>query len=136
MGGHSSGSYPAMPVHKGGAADNKVLWIVLGVVAAIALIVIIAVAMSGDDESGGGGGGSGGGTAEYTAAEEQEFMDACVPGAGDAVCTCAWTGITESISYERFVEIETELRELGADVAPEDLPQDLVSIMTECAGAS
>ena len=63
-------------------------------------------------------------------------MDACTPGGGDAVCTCAWTEITETISYERFVEIENELLELGPDASPEDLPDDLVAIMTGCTGAS
>lgn len=139
MGGHSSGSYPAMPARSGGAADNKVLWIVLGVVAAIALIVIIAVALSGGDESGGGSGGSGGGddpTGGYTAANEQEFMDTCAPGGGEPMCACAWTEITETIPYDRFVEIENELAELGTDVSPEDLPSDLVTVMTACVGAS
>ena len=102
----------------------------------------IAVATSGgDDESGGGGGsgggsGGGGGSAAYTAANEQEFMDSCVPGAGDAVCGCAWTEITETISYERFVEMENEILALGDDFAPEDVPTELVTIMTQCAGAS
>lgn len=128
-----------MPARSGGAADNRVLWIVLGVVAAIALIVIIAVAASGgDDESGGGSGGSGGGggSAAYTAANEEEFMDSCVPGGGEAMCSCAWTEITETISYERFVEMESEILALGDDFAPEDVPAELVTIMTQCAGAS
>ena len=129
-----------MPTRSGGAADNKALWIVLGVVAAIALIVIIVVALSGGgDESGGGSGGSGGsggGSGEpesgFTPAVESEFMTSCTSTGGtDAACGCAWDEITVSMTFERFSEIEADL----AEDPTLDVPE-LTSIIAQCSGAT
>ena len=139
VGGHSSGSYPAMPVRSGGAADNKALWIVLAVVAAIALIVIIVVALSGGgDESGNGSGGSGssGGSGEpdsgFTDAVETEFLSSCTSTGGtEAACGCAWDEITASMTFERFSEIEADLAEDPDLEVPE-----LTAIIDQCSGAT
>jgi molecular chaperone DnaK len=142
LGGHSSGSYP--PAHSGGSlADNKVVWIVLGVVALVALIVILAAASS-DGGSGGGSSGEGDtdGTAPsgYTEAVEAEFVGECTPSGGEAMCQCAWDAIVEQIPFEDFAEMDRQIREdptLATD--PEALAgnfPELQEIMTGCVGAT
>ncbi len=133
IGGHSSGSYP--PAHSGGGslADNRVVWIVLGVVALVALIVILAAASSGGDE---GGGSSGGGTVPsgYTAQVETEFMAEC--GGGD-LCECMWDGIVEQIPFEDFAVMEAQLRddpELAND--PEAVAAEFPDIATIVEGCA
>lgn len=132
FGGHSSGSYPAAPGRATSAADNKLLWIGLGVVAAIAIIVIIVVSMSGGDESGGGSGSGGEASAgEYTEANEQAFMDECLPSGGEPLCTCSWTKITETIPFDRFVEMNATL-----EADPNAAIDELSTIRAECLAAS
>jgi hypothetical protein len=121
------------------AAENKTLWIALGVVAAVALIVIIAVSMSGGGDESGSGSSSdsgssttlGGGEPAYTAANEQAFMDACTEGGSEAMCSCAWTEITETIPFDRFAEMEATLE---ADQSAQI--DELTTIMTECQAAT
>jgi molecular chaperone DnaK len=55
LGGHSSGNHPPAPSGGGSLADNRVVWIVLGVVALVAVIVILVAASNGGGESGDGG---------------------------------------------------------------------------------
>ena len=98
-GGHSSGGFPAAPGGRVTAGDNRTLWIVLAMVAVIALaVIVIAVTRGGGSdgsESGGGDTDGGSSTDEggsgYTAEVEQEFMGECVPGLGQAVCECSTT---------------------------------------------
>jgi hypothetical protein len=127
-----------MPVVRAGPADNKVLWLVLGVVAAVAVIVILVVTLGGDDDpvatgSGDGGGGGGGGGAEgYTAEVEQDFIAACVGQAGEAgraSCQCTYDELEANVPFERFAELESELASSDSD----ELPQELVDAVTACA---
>jgi hypothetical protein len=130
---HQSGGFPAPPPRRSGG-DNKVLWIALGVVAAVALVVIMVVTMSGDDGGTAGGNGSGGDDAEgYTAAVEQEFIDACVAGAtGDATeqCQCTYDELKANVPFERFAELD---RQLATAEPGADLPQELLDAVAACS---
>ena len=65
FGGHTSGSHLPASSTGGSLAENKAVWVVLGVVALIAVIVIVvALSSGGGDESGGGDVETGGGSAE------------------------------------------------------------------------
>ena len=46
-GHHSSGGYPAAGAQPASLAENRAVWIVLGVIAAVALVVILVVALTG-----------------------------------------------------------------------------------------
>jgi hypothetical protein len=125
-----------MPVVRSGPADNKVLWIVLGVVAAVAVIVILVVSLGGDDdpsETGSGGGGGGGGGEGYTPEVEQEFIDACVGQAGEAGrsnCQCTYDELEANVPFDRFAELETQLASFEEG---DELPQELLDAVTACA---
>jgi hypothetical protein len=129
---HQSGGFPAPP-QRPSAGDNKVLWIALGLVAAVAFVVIMVVTMSGDD----GGtsadeGGAGGDDSGYTAAVEQEFIDACVAGAGGGAteqCQCTYDELKANVPFERFAELD---RELAAAEPGADLPQELLDAVAAC----
>ncbi|HEX6423131.1 MAG TPA: Hsp70 family protein [Acidimicrobiales bacterium] len=140
IGGHSSGGYPAAPAARsGGDNNNRALWIVLAVVAVIAVAVIVIATTRGGGgdgaETGGGGGTGGSGTDEaasgYTDAVEQEFMDECVPGPGQAFCECSYDLIVETIPFERFQEMDAALAE-----DPTIEFEELTAIQSECAGAA
>jgi hypothetical protein len=140
MGGQSSGSYA--PVHGGGgAADSKLVWLVLGVIAAVAIIVIVAVSLRGGGDGGGEGGGDtdGGSTASqgYTPAVETAFTTSCeaettaggaTADAASSACACAFDEISRTIPFEEFRAIDEAL----ADGAPQTDYPELTSIMTEC----
>jgi hypothetical protein len=124
--------------------DNKVLWIVLGVVAAVALLVIILVSMSGGDENGGGSTddtssdtsgsdfGSPGGESGYTAEVEEAFMGECTgAGAEQSACECAYDEVVATVPYDRFVEIEQELAD-----DPNAEPEELTNIISACLEGS
>ncbi|MBN2624849.1 MAG: Hsp70 family protein [Acidimicrobiales bacterium] len=128
VGGHSSGSYPAMPATRAGGADNRILWLVLGTIAAVALIVIIVVSMSGDDDA--ATPGTDGVDDGYTAEVEQAFMGECTVQGSQASCECAWDEVTETIPFDRFTEIEAEL---AAD--PDAEVEELTTIIDACMGA-
>ncbi|HEX6423843.1 MAG TPA: Hsp70 family protein [Acidimicrobiales bacterium] len=138
-GGHSSGGFPAAPGGRVTAGDNRTLWIVLALVAVVALVVIVIAATRGGGsdgaESASGDTTGGSGTDEsgsgYSAEVEQAFMDACVPGAGQAVCECSYDLIVETIPFERFEEMESALRE---DSTTEF--EELTAIQSECQGAA
>jgi actin-like ATPase involved in cell morphogenesis len=138
-GGHSSGGFPAAPGGRVTAGDNRTLWIVLAMVAVIALaVIVIAVTRGGGSdgsESGGGDTDGGSSTDEggsgYTAEVEQEFMGECVPGLGQAVCECSYDLIVETIPFERFQEIDAALAE---DNTLEF--EELTAVRSECAGAA
>jgi molecular chaperone DnaK len=129
---HHSGGFPA-PSPRPAASDNKVLWIALGLVAAVALVVIMVVTMSGDDDATAGENGSGGDDAAgYTAAVEQEFMDACVARGGDAAreqCQCTYDELKANVAFERFVELDRQLAEAESGA---DLPQELTDAVAAC----
>jgi molecular chaperone DnaK len=137
-GGNSSGGYAAVPGRVTTGSDYRLLWIVLGVIAAIALIVIIVVSLSGGDEGGAGseGGGSGGGgsgeAAGFTAEVEEAFMEQCVPGLDQPTCECAFDRITETMTFEEFREIDVAI---GEDDESVDL-SELESIRAECESAA
>jgi actin-like ATPase involved in cell morphogenesis len=132
-GGHSSGGYPAMPVVRSGPADNKVLWLVLGVVAAVAVIVILVVSLGGDDDPSETGSGDGGGEAGgYTAEVEQEFIAACVGEAGEAgraSCQCTYDELEANVPFERFAELNAEVVSLDEG---DELPQELLDAVSAC----
>jgi molecular chaperone DnaK len=137
VGGHSSGGYAAVPGRVTGGADYRPLWIVLGVIGAIALMVIIVVSLSGGDESGGGseGGGSGGGGSGeqegFTAEVEQAFVERCMAGWDEQTCECGYDRITETMTFEEFRDLDAAI-EAGEDV---DL-SELEGIMTQCASTA
>ena len=151
VGGHSSGGFPAAPPSGGSMADNKVVWIVLGVVALVAVVVLLIAATGGDgDESGAGGGGtetagdgeSGDGSEPegYTEAVESAYLASCSPQGGEAACQCSWDAIVEQIPFEDFSAMEArvvEEPELAQD--PErfaaEFPE-LQAIMEGCVGSS
>jgi molecular chaperone DnaK len=134
VGGQNSGGFPTAPGTRGpAAADNRTLWIALGVIAAVALIVILVVTLSGGgDESGSGSTGSGSGSGStdsgYTPAVEQEFMDSCVPAGGEPACECAYGEIVETIPFDRFSEIDAAL-----EADPSAQFEELNAIITACA---
>jgi actin-like ATPase involved in cell morphogenesis len=145
VGGHSSGNYPPARSGGGSLADNKVVWIVLGVVALVALIVILAAATSGgDDESGNGSSDTNSGddttTSGYTEEIEAEFVGACSASGGEATCECAWDAIVEQIPFEDFAAMDQQIREdptlaTDPDALATNFPE-LQEIMTGCVGAT
>ncbi len=149
-GGHSSGNFPAAPSGQGSLADNRVVWIVLGVVALLAVVVILVAMSGGGDESGGGSGGASTETAAgsgdavpsgYTDEVEAAFVGNCSEtGGDDPACQCAWEAIVEQIPFEDFAAMEARLiedptltsdRERLAAEFPE-----LTTIMTNCRDSS
>ena len=145
-GGHSSGNFPAAPPGQGSLADNKVVWIVLGVVALLAVVVILVAMSGGGDESGGGSGGASAETAAgsattvpsgYTDDVEAAFVGNCSEtGGNDPVCQCAWEAIVEQIPFEDFAAMEARLIEdpsLTTDTErlAAEFPE-LTAIMTGC----
>jgi hypothetical protein len=122
-----------MPVVRSGPADNKVLWLVLGVVAAVAVIVILVVSLGGDDDPSETGSGDGGGEAGgYTAEVEQEFIAACVGEAGEAgraSCQCTYDELEANVPFERFAELNAEVVSLDEG---DELPQELLDAVSAC----
>ncbi|MGH9234606.1 MAG: hypothetical protein ACRD0R_14870, partial [Acidimicrobiales bacterium] len=128
---HQSGGFPAPP-QRPSAGDNKVLWIVLGLVAAVAFVVIMVVTMSGDDGGTSADDGGAGGDEGYTAAVEQEFIDACVGSAGGGAteqCQCTYDELKANVPFERFAELD---RELATAEPGADLPQELLDAVAAC----
>jgi hypothetical protein len=136
---HQSGGFPAPPPQPASVGDSKVLWIALGVVVAVAFVVIMVVTMSGDGgstASGNGAGGNGAGgddSSGYTAEVEQEFIDACVAGAGGGgvteQCQCTYDELKANVPFERFDELD---RQLATAEPGADLPQELIDAVTAC----
>jgi actin-like ATPase involved in cell morphogenesis len=135
---HQSGGFPAPPPQPPSVGDSKVLWIALGVVVAVALVVVMVVTMSGDGGSTAGGNGAGGNGAGgddssgYTAEVEQEFIDACVAGAGGGgteQCQCTYDELKANVPFERFAELD---RQLATAEPGADLPQELIDAVTAC----
>jgi molecular chaperone DnaK len=145
--GGPSGNFP----HAGGSAskpDNKVLWIVVGVVGLIALILIVVALAGGggDDDASGGTAGTaspdttdGGSTdttidptAGYNEATEAGFIQGCTgeltdesTGATEAQCQCAWDEIEATIPFDEFVT-------LSAEASGDEVPEELMTIMVGC----
>jgi hypothetical protein len=135
-------------------ADNKVVWIALGVVALVAVIVILVALSSGGDENGGADTETGSGSAAadsgdesaaadasgYTEAVESAFVQSCTAGSGEPACQCAWDTIVEQIPFDEFAAMDQALRddpELQSD--PEALAAaypELVTIMTDCVAST
>jgi actin-like ATPase involved in cell morphogenesis len=146
-GGGPSGGFPAAGGGRGGP-DNKVLWIVVGVVGVIALVlIIVALAGGGDDQASDGGGSSTtgsdttGGTATtvdpsggYNDAVEQGFIQGCTgeltgttTGTSESQCQCAWDEIEATIPYSDFVEMSAQMSGDSTDI-----PDELMTIMVGC----
>ena len=152
VGGHSSGSFPAAPPSGGTLADNKVVWIVLGVVALLAVVVILVAASGGGgDESGDATTGDGGSETAadgddgdavpsgYTDEVEAAYVSSCSASGGEAACECSWDAIVEQIPFEEFEAIEAQIVDdptLATDPTrfAEEFPQ-LQEIMEGCVGA-
>jgi hypothetical protein len=109
--------------HVAARGGNRNLWIALAAIAAVALIVVIVLSQGGD---------SGSGSSGYTAEVESAFVSSCTAnGSPDAMCQCAYDEFEATVPFERFEEIDADLRD-----DPTAVPPELVDIFTECADAS
>jgi hypothetical protein len=141
-----SGGFPAAGGNRPGG-DNRTLWIVVGVVAVIAVILIgIAVSQGGGDESGSGTEG-GGGSATTTAGDdtdttgasgigyddpafEEGFIGGCTgdgSGMSEAQCQCAYDELEATVPFDTVVEWSTQMND-----DPTNVPDDLLTIMSGC----
>ena len=71
---------------------------------------------------------------EYSAENEEAFMAACVDPAADGifqqrVCLCVYAEATETIPFERFLEINDALE----DAEEAALPDDFLDVVARCA---
>jgi hypothetical protein len=124
LGGVPSGGHPVPHgAHVAARGGNRNLWIALAAIAAVALIVVIVLSQGGD---------SGSGSSGYTAEVESAFVSSCTAnGSPDAMCQCAYDEFEATVPFERFEEIDADLRD-----DPTAVPPELVDIFTECADAS
>jgi hypothetical protein len=109
------------------------LWLALGLVAAVALVVIRVVSLGGDDSASGSGSGSGSGSEGYTAEVEQEFVDSCVREAGEGStsrCQCTYDELEANVPFERFTELDSELAGFAEG---DELPQELLDAVSACS---
>ena len=87
----------------------------------LVLPAVVALAGCGDD-----------GPSDYTDESRTNVLTACVteadrPLVGD-VCTCAYRSIRTDIPFDRFAEIDEQLR-----ARPDDpLPDDLLAVLAGC----
>ena len=138
------------PAASGSGRDNKVLWIVVGVVGLIALILIV-VALAG---GGGGDDDASGGTGRHGIAGHDRRRQPPTPrstrapattrppkrassraaranspatstGATEAQCQCAWDEIEATIPFDEFVT-------LSAEASGDEVPEELMTIMVGC----
>jgi hypothetical protein len=87
--------------------------------AAVAAGLVLAVA------GGCGGGGRHGG---YGPEQRASFVAACTPGASAAVCGCFYDRLADTVSYERFLAIDREIRR-----DPSAIPDDVAELAIACA---
>jgi molecular chaperone DnaK len=149
--GGPSGGFPAARP-SGGGPDNKVLWIVVGVVGVIALIlIVVALAGGGDDNASDETDGadrttatddtstdpSTSGGAGYNEATEAGFVQGCTgeltgttTGTSESQCQCAYDEIEATVPYDEFLEWNERIL---ADET--DLPEELMTIMVGCLDA-
>jgi hypothetical protein len=127
LGGIPSGGHP-LPAPSPPGSGNRGVWIAVAAIAAVAIVLAAIVATSGGD----GGGGDGGEAEGYTPEVEEEFVSSCQAAAGDtglseSQCQCAFDEIEANVPFERFVEIDEQLRE-----DPTDIPEELTDVMGTC----
>jgi len=72
---------------------------------------------------------------DYTPAVEQNFVNACVGGGGATrpLCKCVFDGIRSTIPFDRFLEIEADVRQSQQMTDPQ-LTQIIVDCRTATAG--
>jgi len=127
LGGIPSGGHP-LPATSPPGSGNRGVWIAVAAIAAVAIVLAAIIATSGGD----GGGGDGGEAEGYTPEVEEEFVSSCQAAAGDtglseSQCQCAFDEIEANVPFERFVEIDEQLRE-----DPTDIPEELTDVMGTC----
>ena len=132
-GAHQSGGYPSGGYPVPGPAepaDNKIVWIALGAIAAIALIVILVVTMTSGDE--GATEDPVEGATGYNDEIEADFVDACRDLASEAQCQCTYDEIEANVPFDRYVEIAEQ--NLDDVTSREDLPPELQDATAACSG--
>ncbi len=130
-----SGGFPAAAGTQSPEADNRLVWIALGAIAAVALIVIMVVAMTSGGSDGAGSGSGGGAVAEATDfndAVEAEFISQCTETAPTAQCQCTYDELVATVSFERYVEISATTNAADVD-SREDLPPELADATAACS---
>jgi hypothetical protein len=91
----------------------------LSAAAAAALAAALALA---------GGCGDGGGHEGYSPEQRASFVAACTPGASAAVCGCFYDRLEATVSYERFLAVDRQIRR-----DPTDIPDDVAELAIGCA---
>jgi hypothetical protein len=127
LGGIPSGGHP-LPATPPSGSGNRGVWVAVACIAAVAIVLAAIIATSGGD----GGGGDGGEAEGYTPEVEEEFVSSCQEAAGDtglseSQCQCAFDEIKANVPFERFVEIDEQLREGSTDI-----PEELTDVMGTC----
>jgi hypothetical protein len=128
-----SGGYP--PVGNVRTGASPVAWIVVAG-AALVLVVLLAVLLlvRGGDDSGGTDTSDTTAVAEdYGPALRRSFVSTCVNQSDGSVtseqCGCTYDKFEATVPFERFKEIDQELKD-----DPANPPQELIDIVQECVG--
>jgi hypothetical protein len=64
----------------------------------------------------------------YSPAQRASFVAACRPGASAAVCGCFYDRLEATVSYERFLDVDRQIRR-----DPTDIPDDVAALAIACA---
>jgi hypothetical protein len=72
--------------------------------------------------------GDGGEHEGYGPDQRASFVAACAPGASTAVCGCFYDRLADTVSYERFLAIDRQIRR-----DPAAIPDDVADLAIACA---
>lgn len=75
----------------------------------------------------------------YSPESHDRFIASCSAEGGEPVrsaCECLYEGIEDEVPYERFEQVDEELRSSDADGSPVTLPGDLDAIRVGCVEGS
>jgi hypothetical protein len=71
---------------------------------------------------------AGGGHEGYSPGQRASFVAACTPGASAAVCGCFYDRLEATVSYERFLAVDRQIRR-----DPNAIPDDVAALAIACA---